>query len=124
MLLLVTVCAGQAAQSSPSSPLWVDVTTEAIGRTAEWTNKVEVADLDGDGRPDLLFANGGNYSEPGVPELNRVFINTGQGLRFEDRSAAVFGPTPDLARVIKARDLDGDGHTDIFVGTTYQTQSR
>ena len=32
--------------------------------------------------------------------------------------------TPDLARVIKARDLNGDGLTDIVVGTTYQTQSR
>ena len=31
---------------------------------------------------------------------------------------------PDLARAIKARDLNGDGLTDILVGTTYQTQSR
>jgi hypothetical protein len=107
-----------------SSPLWVDVTREAIGLTAEWTNKVEIADITGDGRPDLLFANGGNYSEPGPPEINRAYVNTGQGLRFDDRSAEVFGTTPDLARVIKARDLNGDGHTDILVGTAYQTQSR
>ena len=100
------------------------MTRDAIGQTAEWTNKVEIADINGDGRPDLLFANGGNYSEPGPPEMNRAFINTGQGFRFEDRSADVFGKTPDLARVIKARDLNGDGHTDILVGTTYQTQSR
>ena len=123
-LLLATVCALQAAQPTLLSPMWVDVTREAIGQTGEWTNNVEIADLNGDGRPDLLFANGGNYSEPGTPEMNRAFINTGQGFRFADRSAAVFGPTPDLARVIKARDLNGDGHTDILVGTTYQTQSR
>ena len=36
----------------------------------------------------------------------------------------MFGDTPDLARVIKARDFNGDGIVDIVVGTTYQTQSR
>src|SRR6185295_7675586 len=36
----------------------------------------------------------------------------------------VFGPTPGLTRVIKARDLNADGLTDILVGNTFQTQSR
>jgi hypothetical protein len=112
---------GEAAQQSP---LWVDVTAEAIGSTASWTNKVTIADINGDVRPDLLFANGGNYSEPGAPEMNGAFVQIGRGIAFEDRSAAVFGPDPDLARVIKAHDVNGDGHTDIFVGATYQTQSR
>ena len=104
--------------------LWVDGTSEGLEATAGWTNKVELADLDGDGLIDLLFANGGDYSEPGVPELNRVFFNRGPGARFEDGTQAVLGCYPDLARVLKARDLDGDGNTDILVGTTYQTQSR
>jgi hypothetical protein len=73
---------------------------------------------------DLLFANGGNYSDPGKPEPNQAFVNRGPGKPFENRSAQVFGPTGDLARVIKARDLNGDGLTDILVGTTFQTQSR
>src|SRR3990172_6268970 len=29
-----------------------------------------------------------------------------------------------LARVIKVRDVNGDGHPDILVGTTFQTQSQ
>jgi hypothetical protein len=117
--------AGQATRvSTNTTPLWVDVTRQAIGVTAGWTNKVEIADIDNDGRPDLLFANGGNYSEPGPPEQNGAWVNTGSGFAFADRSAQVFGPTPDIARVIKARDLNGDGLTDILVGTTYQTQSR
>lgn len=113
------------ASSSPAAPVrWVDVTREAIGATGDWTNKVEIADINGDGRPDLLFANGGNYSEPGAPEMNGAWVQTSSSpLTFADRSRAVFG-TPDLARVIKARDLDGDGHVDILVGATYQTQSR
>ena len=104
--------------------LWFDATDEVLDSTAEWSNKVELADLNGDGMVDILFANGGNYSEPGDPEPNRVFFNRGPGERFEERTVGVFGTRPDLARVIKARDLDGDGDVDVFVGTTYQTQSR
>ena len=49
--------------------LWHDVTASVLPTTAEWTNRVALADIDGDGRVDLLFANGGNYSEPGAPEV-------------------------------------------------------
>lgn len=110
--------------SSLPTALWHDATEELLPATGEWTNKVELADIDGDGRIDLLFANGGNYSEPGEPELNRAFANRGPGQPFEEVTGRVFGSTPDLARVIKARDFDGDGDADIFVGATYQTQSR
>jgi hypothetical protein len=115
---------GGVGDSPLPTALWHDATDELLPATGEWTNKVELADIDGDGRIDLLFANGGNYSEPGEPELNRAFANRGPGQPFEEVTGRVFGSTPDLARVIKARDFDGDGDTDIFVGATYQTQSR
>ena len=136
---VLVACAGPAdrgeasAEGSRSSApeagplptsLWHDATADLLPATAEWTNKVELADIDGDGRIDLLFANGGNYSEPGEPELNRAFVNRGPGQPFEEVTEQVFGSVPDLTRVIKARDFDGDGRTDIFVGTTYQTRSR
>jgi FG-GAP-like repeat len=105
-------------------PLWTDVTSSALPPTKYWTNKVEIADLNADGRPDLLFANGGDYSTPGTPEPNQVFLNVGPGFKFEEATTRVLGPTPDLARVVKARDLNNDGLVDIVVGTTYQTQSR
>jgi FG-GAP-like repeat len=123
-LMLAAVLAAGAAGQAQVTPLWVDVTAEAIPATRFWTNKVEIADLNGDGRPDLLFANGGDYSTPGTPEPNQVFLHVGPGFRFEEATSRVFGATPDLARVIKARDLNGDGLVDIVVGTTYQTQSR
>ena len=122
-LALILTIASVLAQTL-ARPLWVDVTAAALGPTQYWSNKVEIADLNGDGRPDLLFANGGDYSTPGVPEPNQVFFNRGPGLRFQEVTSQVLGDTPDLARVIKARDLNGDGVVDIMVGTTYQTQSR
>ncbi len=111
-----------ALPSVANAQLWQDVTSSTIGATAEWSNKVEVADLNGDGRVDILFANGGNYNQAGVPEQNRVFLN--QGDTFTEATVDIMGATPDLARVVKARDVNGDGNTDILVGTTYQSQSR
>ncbi len=76
-----------------------------------------MADINGDGRLDLLFANGGNYTEAGLTEPNLAFLNRGAGQRFENVSATVFGPTPGTTSVIKARDINADGLTDIIVGT-------
>ncbi len=126
--LALALTTGPAQSPSPTpggtDALWHDVTAATIGETAEWTNKVEIADINGDGRPDLLFANGGKYSEAGPPEPSRVFVNDGPGQRFTERTEAVFGSTRGNARVIKARDLNGDGIVDIVVGNTFQTQSR
>ncbi len=108
-----------------STTLFGDVTAQTIGSTGEWTNKVELADINGDGRVDLLFANGGNYNEPSEDvEPNRIFLNSGGGKPFREATTEALGPTGDLARVIKVRDVSGDGVVDILVGTTYQTQSR
>ena len=39
-------------------------------------------------------------------------------------SETVFGDAPDLTRIIEARDVNGDGSTDVFIGNTFQTPSR
>ena len=102
---------------------WESATASTIGPTAEWSNKVELADLDGDGWVDIVFANGGDYSTPGSHEANRVFLNGGPGAAFVEATSTIL-PTPDLTRVIKARDLDGDGHVDLVVGGAYGTQTK
>jgi hypothetical protein len=109
-----------------SQVLWEDVTPSVLPATAEWTNRVVLADLDGDSRVDLVFANGGNYSEPGEPEPSRVFLNRLENgrIRFEEATERVFGSWRGLARVIQVRDVDGDGHADVFVGGAHQTRSR
>ena len=65
--------AWQASLKLPTD-LWQDVTAETIGETAEWTNKVELADIDGDGRVDILFANGGDYDKPGTAVPTRTQV--------------------------------------------------
>lgn len=103
--------------------LWTDVTETTIGETEGWTNKVELADINGDALVDILFANGGNYDVPGTPEFSQVFLNQGPGQEFLDATEQVLN-TPALARVIKVRDVNNDGQPDILMGTTYQTQSQ
>ena len=48
-------------EPSPWAGIWVDRTAELLDSTGEWTNKVELADLDGDGRRDLVVGDGGDY---------------------------------------------------------------
>lgn len=113
-----------ASPTTEPPRLWVDVTDQTIGNTGEWTNKVELADVNNDGFVDILLANGGDYDSPGTPVSSYVFLNQGQGKPFHDASNDVFGSTKTLARVIRVRDVNQDGFADILVGTTYQTQSR
>ncbi|MEZ6036482.1 MAG: VCBS repeat-containing protein [Planctomycetota bacterium] len=103
--------------------LWHDVTAETIGTTAEWTNKVELADVDGDGRVDVILANGGDYQAPGKPVPTRVFKNVADG-PWPEITQQVCGDFAGFVRVVKVRDVDQDGNVDIFVGATFQTQSR
>jgi hypothetical protein len=116
--VLVVLTAGEA-----SAQKWQDATGNCIGTTAQWTNKVEVADVDGDGKVDLLLANGGNYSSKGTDEPTRVFKNTwGAATNCTEISAQAVAGFTGLSRTIKAADIDGDGDLDLVTGGAYQTQ--
>ena len=104
-------------------PLWQDRTLDFLPETSEWTNRIEVADLNADGLPDLLFANGGNYSEPGTAEPPRVFLNQGPDQPFLEITKDIFGSNGYYCRVIKVHDVNGDKRPDIILGNTYQTQT-
>jgi hypothetical protein len=117
-------CEAPAEKSASTDPnnLWDDATKSTIGATKEWTNKVELADINGDRLVDVLFANGGDYDYPGEPTFSQVFLNQGPDQMFEEATRQVF-PNAMLARVIKVRDVNADGSPDILVGTTFETQS-
>ncbi len=129
VIFLLASCKPKQDNSNPStqypgSQLWKDQTPVYLPVTGEWTNRVEVADINGDGMVDLLFANGGNYSQPGEPESSRVFLNQGSDTPFKEVTEQIFGEEKFYARVIKVRDIDQDNIPDIIVGTTFQTQSQ
>jgi len=72
----------------------------------------DLADFNGDGRPDLLVTNGDNAdfsTSPAKPHQGvRIFLNRGNW-KFEE---AWFGPMNGAYRAM-ARDFDGDGDLDI-----------
>ncbi len=129
VLIVLTACDKDTHKTSSDEPgndssfLWVDETSNYLPITGEWTNRVEVADINADGLLDLLFANGGDYSEPGVLESSRIFINQGPDSMFREITHEIFGQDKFYARVIKVRDLNEDRIPDMIIGTTFQTQS-
>src|ERR1051325_9326518 len=115
-----------AVPSPAAAQRWQDATASCLGTTAEWSSKVEVADIDGDGLPDILVPNGGDYNAPGTAEPTRIWKNngswTGAGPNCTEITSQL-GFTG-LARVIKVADVDGDGDLDIFTGGAWHTQAK
>ncbi|MEZ4323003.1 MAG: VCBS repeat-containing protein [Myxococcota bacterium] len=104
---------------SAHAALFDDVTATTLGTTAEWSNKVVLDDVDGDGDLDVVLANGGDYNSPGTPEPNRVFLNDGGAF-----TELALPGGPDLSRSVKVGDVDGDGVPELFVSGVYETPSR
>jgi hypothetical protein len=124
---LAVVLAVIGVSSLAHAQRWQDATSQCLGTTGEWTNKVEVADIDGDGHVDLLLANGRGYNTSETPtEAPRIWKNlanwTASAMHCEEITSTVVGSFSGSSRMIKAADIDGDGDLDIVTGGAWQTQ--
>jgi hypothetical protein len=107
------------ASAAPGPLLWEPVADDVLEGPREWTNEVELGDVDGDGDLDVVLANGGGYSSAGTPEPSRLLLNDGAGTFTDTSLPGAVG----LHRTAKVRDLDGDGVADLFFPGAWMTPS-
>ena len=93
---------------------FVDATARAgVAGPAGWKTGVTMADVNGDGRPDL-FASGVDYQ--GVHGRNVLYVNSGDGT-FTDRTHEYGLDLAGYATQATFFDYDGDGDLDLFLVT-------
>jgi hypothetical protein len=113
LLVMAAVAAGQQFQEQTTSRF-------PSPNPTEWSNQLTVGDLDGDGDLDIIFANGGDFSIPGAPQVQRVYINDGGGV-FTDESAARLNLLG-LCRGVELGDIDNDGDLDVIFAQDFERQ--
>ena len=75
---------------------------------------VAIFDYDGDGLPDLLFANGDRFQQGGEPTTPQLYHNLG-GLKFEEVTKKAGLTHTGWGQGVCAGDVDNDGNVDVFL---------
>jgi hypothetical protein len=100
---------------------FVDATDKAgVAGPGGWKTGVTMADVDGDGRPDI-FASGVDYQ--GVHGRNVLYVNNGDGT-FTDRTREVGLEHAGYSTQAAFFDYDADGDLDLFLVTHLTNSER
>ncbi|MEO0582516.1 MAG: FG-GAP-like repeat-containing protein, partial [Bacteroidota bacterium] len=81
-----------------------------------WKGKIQFADLNGDGYPDIFMTGRQDKLSGGYENVIDLYLNDGTG-RFPHRQS-LFG-TPNLHEHFELADLDGDNDLDLVLGNAY-----
>jgi hypothetical protein len=118
---IVAVFAGNAQ----AAPLWQENTSnlgvqpcaDANGAGC-YSHYTIATDLDGDSHLDIIFANGGGYYVPALPQPLIILRGKGDGT-FTDVSSTAIGNFTGRVRQVAVGDIDGDGDKDLIVADAY-----
>jgi hypothetical protein len=103
--------------ATAGTPTFVDV-TDAAGLASEGSSRTAAfADLDGDGRLDLVVLNDWDGAALGSP--SKLYRNEGDGTFTDVTTGSGFAPVGYLVGGLSLADYDHDGRLDLFV--TYWT---
>ena len=81
-----------------------------------WTDGVVIADMDGDGNNDIVFANGQGYATNGGTLAQQMYLGDGAG-NFSNASGALNVANLN-AKMAIAEDFDNDGDLDLMFAQT------